>query len=354
VKHLVLGLLAAPGVAHDLARELERELPAALARRFSGTEWTVVARGEPRAAAGAGNVDLVKIARRRMLRDGWDLAICLTDLPLHVGRRPVIAHAAVSTGVGLVSVPALGAADLERRLRQTLMRLVAGLLGESPSGSASVGELVKADERTIRFVTRPGRGNVRLLVGMVRANRPWRLASGLSRALVGALGTAAFGLASTGVWHIADGMGVARSVALCLGAVLVTCVSLIVVHELWEHAPDAGREARERVMLFNLATAITIALGVITLYVALLAIIVLCEAVLISPHVLEQELGHPVNAGDYLGLAWVVTSLATIGGALGGAVESDDAVREAAYDYRPDEESEDEMAEDDLETAASR
>jgi hypothetical protein len=130
-------------------------------------------------------------------------------------------------------------------------------------------------------------------------------------------------------------------------------VSLIVVHELWEHAPDSTPEARERVVLFNLATAITIALGVITLYVALLAIIATCEAILISPHVLEQELGHPVNAGDYLGLAWVVTSLATIGGALGAAVESDDAVREAAYDYRPDEHTEDQVGDEDLEEAAA-
>jgi len=46
---------------------------------------------------------------------------------------------------------------------------------------------------------------------------------------------------------------------------------------------------------------------------------------------LEQELGFPVSAEDYARLAWLVASVATVGGALGALVESDDAVRDAAY-----------------------
>ena len=356
-KPLVVGLLTASGLAHTVAARVARRLPSALAERFAGFEWKTVVKEDALAGASpsASRVDLVQISRRRMLEEGWDFVICLTDLPLHVGRRPVTAHASVTLGVGVVSLPALGAVDLQNRVRQAVLRVIDGLLGDradrrpkggadrrrrvarmrmrlhllsSPVGYADVGE-----DRTIRFVTAVGRGNFRLLVGMVRANRPWRLISGLSRALVGALGTTAFGLASTGVWKLADGMGWARLVALSLGSVLVTCLSLIVVHELWERSP--GPESRERVVLFNLATAITITLGVLTLYLALLVIITGAAATLIAPGVLESEVHHSVDAGDYLRLAWVLTSLATLGGALGAAVESDEAVRAAAYGYHP-------------------
>src|SRR5205823_13505641 len=52
---------------------------------------------------------------------------------------------------------------------------------------------------------------------------------------------------------------------------------------------------------------------------------------LLSPHALASGLGHPVGTGDYATLAWFTASLATVGGALGAGLESDEAVREAAY-----------------------
>ena len=91
----------------------------------------------------------------------------------------------------------------------------------------------------MRFTARVLSGNLRLLGGMVRANRPWRLAIRLSRALTAAIAAGVFALVTADLWRLADAFG------------------------------------------------------------------------------------------------WLTSSLATVGGALGAGLESDEAVREAAYTYRP-------------------
>src|SRR5206468_1800316 len=88
---------------------------------------------------------------------------------------------------------------------------------------------------------------------------------------------------------------------------------------------------RDQVILFNFATATTVAIGIGTLYLALFLLIFAGAELLLSPNVLASGLGHGVGLGDYATLAWFTASLATVGGALGASLESDEAVREAAY-----------------------
>ncbi len=89
--------------------------------------------------------------------------------------------------------------------------------------------------------------------------------------------------------------------------------------------------------MFNVATALTIALGILAHYAALFVLTVVAAFAVIAPAVLASDVHHQVGVVDYLGLAWLVTTLGTVGGALGTAVESDRAVREAAYGYRAQE-----------------
>jgi hypothetical protein len=358
---LRVGLIAPPGPALELARQLAEELPAALREQVSGdVEWAVpVLEADVYAGPGTGGVEMIDLARELMLEEGWDLAISVTDLPLRIRRRPLVADASATHGVGVLSLPALGAVQRRRRARDAVVRLVLGLLGESLDGrpTSTTGQRLRIGRRVaelvapvrpvvpsdgdvdLRFVAAVVRGNLRLLLGMVRANRPWRLVTHLSRALGAALAAVAFALVTSDIWKIADSLGWVRLLAIALVSLAMIVVALVVAHGLWERAPT-GR-GREQAVLFNLATTATVAVGVATLYVALFLLSLLGAGLVLDSDVLARALGHPVDFGDYAGLAWFVSSLSTVGGALGAGLESDVAVREAAYGYRPDRAADD-------------
>src|SRR4051812_42903339 len=114
---VVIGLLATHE-DHQLAESLAGELPQVLCERLDGgTRWRVEIRATEPADAAARPGELVDAVRRSLLDRGWELGIGLTALPLREGRRPVASHASASHGVGLISVPALGAVHREARLR---------------------------------------------------------------------------------------------------------------------------------------------------------------------------------------------------------------------------------------------
>jgi hypothetical protein len=339
---IVLGLVAAPGLAEQAARQLAVELPAVLAQRYPRFQWSVVLRTEPLASTLGGEVDLLQLVREQMRHEGWQLALCLTNLPLHAGRRPLTAQASVVLGVALLSVPALGPVELDERTREAALRLIDTLVRREasshprprrgraralsrrslvrPTAAAPLGRMDAPDANTVRYVARPAAGTLRLLLG-------------LSRALVAALGVGAFGLTSPAIWQVADAMTWPRLLLVALGALIAITLSLIVAHGLWDRR--APLSVHDPVSLINLATACTVALGVLSLFAALLVITVTFSAALIPGTVLAAQLKHPAPVTDYLRIGWVVSALATIGGALGAALESDLAVQQAAYGLRP-------------------
>jgi hypothetical protein len=285
------------------------------------------------------------------------MAVCMTDAPLRIGRRPVLADASATHGVALISLPALGGVQTRRRARDAVVRLVDGLVGESlelgKDGSgrrervshriASLAAPIRAveppdDEVDLRFVAAVVRGNLRLLAGMVRANRPWRLIVRLSRALAAAAAAVVFALVSSDLWLLAAALSWPRLLVLTVLSVGATVLWLIVSHRLWE--PRQGRGSRQQTVLFNVATTLTLLLGVASLYAALFGLTIAMAALVIDAGVLGRALGHDADLGDYVALAWMASSLATIAGGLGAGLESDEAVREAAYGYRVERASE--------------
>ena len=347
----VLGLLADPDLPAELAEGLAGELPELLHEHVGDrAAWEVRVVSEPFAAGEVDQGQLLAVARERLRREAWDLAVCLTDLPFRSGRRLLVADLNAADGVALVSVPALGAVRLRRRARQAIVRLVRELVQERPepvgrhgprprgrpAGLAGpVRRVPSGDgEVGVRFVASNVRGRARVVAGMVRANRPWRLMLGLSSALAAALATSAFGLTQDTIWQLADALDPWRLVLAGLGSIASLVVWLIADHELWERR--SGRAARlgQPIGLYNAATVLTVALGVACLYGALLVLNFLAAEIFIPDEVLGESLGHPAGVPAHALLAWATTSAAVVGGALGSGLESDEAVRRAAYGNR--------------------
>lgn len=348
---IVIGLLADPALPAEIADQLASELPNCLATGVSQqTAWEVRIVHETLAVDEEGGIPISGIADERLAREGWDLAVVLTDRPQRAGTQPILGDVSVSHGVGLLSLPALGAVNTRKRARDTIVQLIAEMakerleLGdgghqrsrESRPAWAQVGRArwqTPSDEDVDLRIVVPGvHGRVRLLAGMVRANRPWRLALGLSSALAAALAASAFGLVSTSVWLLGDTMGGLRQATTATGAIGAMVVWLIVAHGLWEDSRK-GTE-RRRARLYNLSTVVTLTLGVVCFYAALFALNLIATGLVLSPGLFRSELSHQVSWTDYVALASLTSSMGTIAGAVGSGLESDTAVREAAYSHR--------------------
>ena len=333
----------------DAAAVLAAELETALRERYPELRWNVTAVVDLLVAPPADLAELVDAARARLLEEGWDLAVHLTEIPLRLDRRPLLSHVSPTHGVALVSIPAHGVVGTSRRLRASLADAVGALVGDAreDAGNRRTPDRTRRTQRRLRelaadvegpeaegvaFPLRVIGANFRLLLGMIRANRPWRLVVGLSRAVVAALAVVVVTVIFTDVWRISASLSVLRLLALMLVSVSIAVVALIVLHGLWERTSDP--QAREQVMLFNAATLGTMALGIVSLYGEIFVVTLPGVALLVDPGLLGNAIGHPAHLSDYLRLDWLVCSLATVGGALGGALESDSAVREAAYAAR--------------------
>jgi hypothetical protein len=344
---VVIGLISAPGTTTEIASTLADELRAELGLHLPTVQWRVPTVVDALVHPPADDATLVAAARDRLLTEDWDLAVCLTDLPLKAHRRPVVAHASPVHGVAVVCLPALGAVGLRRRTRDTIVGLVPTLLGVTQEHAlrgrgAALGRRASELGRnqqpetdgSVRFTARVLSGNLRLLIGMIRANQPWRLAIGLSRALTAALATGVFALVTHDIWQLSDALGWVSLSVIGVGSVAAIVAALIVGAGLWEHSSHPV--GRKQVTLFNLATTSTVVLGVLFLYVALVVLALLTSPVLVPSRLFAEGIGHTARWGDYLKLVWLTSSLATLGGALGAGLESDEVVRAAAYTHRRD------------------
>ncbi|QYJ03647.1 hypothetical protein KUV85_15120 [Nocardioides panacisoli] len=359
----VVGLVADPGVPHRIARWLAEEDRLA-ARLAEGTDdhWRVEVVEQQLHLDADGTLPAAELGRHALAEHDWDAVVLVTDLPRRAEWLPILADYTTDDCIAMLSVPALGALRTRRRALRATAHVVSEHVNprrtqqqragdEDDREQSGPGHPTDEQSRRARGMRAPlghvessyegidehiallgVRGRLRLLAGMVRANRPWLLLPSLSPAIAGAAAGAAFGVFYSNIWKLADAFAPWRLVLVTGVAVGAMIIWLIADNGLWERRRDLG--SREAAVIANTATTATISVAVLFMYL-LLFVATLFAAFVVIPHGhMESQVGHAVGLADYVGLAWLSTSMGTIAGALGSGLADEEAVKQAAYSRR--------------------
>ena len=354
---VVVGLLTDKGMPASVAARLSGELPAVLTEQLSNqVDWQVHTRCDSLRLDENGLIPMLALADEYKPVHDWDVLVLLTDLPRRAGTQPIVSDYSTSRGVGLVSMPALGAFRVQHRTRNLIVHLIGHLLEEnlsldpephrhSPHGclTGRLGDVVAptkhmpSDDQGIdmHLALIGLRGRLRLLAGMVLGNRPWRLVPHLSSATAAAAATAAYGLMTNNFWQMADALSLPRLALINIVAIAAMAIWLLTYNHLWER--PAERAEREKAFLYNVSTLLTLSLGVACMYAILFVLTLVAAGALIDSGYLQAILRHSVGIADYVKIVWLTSSVGIVAGAIGSGLESEEAIRKATYSKREQE-----------------
>ncbi len=368
----VVGLVPAPEMSAEMAKQVIDQLPELLTNYVDDRlSWEVQLVVDPLIGAAEASTDIIESILEYKRDRQWDYAICITDLPIYKHGRFVIAETSTVHGVAMVSLPAFGITAIRRRLSEAILQLVNELHhGSSEEDRARQEQRTQQSDKVhqslrgkgarkllgrhlyeklfpIRRIALPGKGDsfdvrfiadsringkLRILAGMVRANRPWTIFPAFKGVIAVAFATGAYGLVFPTLWQLSANYGRPRLVLL-MGVAMVAMIAwIILAHALWESIKNARSPRLAR--LYNTVTVLTLSAGVIFYYAILLGLFCFTVLVFIPANMLEAQLGQAASLFDYTALAWLATSVATIAGALGAGLEDEETVRNATYGYR--------------------
>lgn len=346
---VVVGLAADPGIPTEVARTLADRLPQRLSQEVDdAVRWQVEVVSEVLHLDGEGQLSILRQGENMGDR-GWDMTVGLTELPRRMGRRPVVLEADTSRAMAWVSVPALGGLRLRSQAETAVVALIDRMLRvargtpvdeldavDGPAATSPLAPRTDTAEGDAQFEAASMLGwgsRLRLLFGMVRVNRPWRLVGSLDNVFAAAAATGAFGVFYASVWNMADTLSPIRLALISLVAIAVMVWWLIFHNGLWERSTVHGGQSSQP-RLYNATTVLTVLIGVACMYLLLFVATLLASLAVISSEYLEATLQHPVDVTDYIQIAWFASSMGTVAGALGSNFESEAAIRHAAYGRR--------------------
>lgn len=341
---IVVGVVADGGFPTKAAGKLDRLLPAILNRRIDASiQWDVRVSTRTMPLTEENVVSLTHDLAAVKSQEDWDMAVYVTDLPRFARGRVVIADVNVHQGLAIVSMPALGL-GVSRRLSKVILHVIGKIYAADAGADAGRGRRLKGmagpvelagstrSEIDTYIALRRAQGLLRLIVGLVFSNRPWRLVWDLKSAIAAAAAAGAFGIFYSSIAQLSDDMGKGRLAVVTVAVIVVTTMWLIAYNRLWE--TPAGPLSRRRFTIYNASSIATVTISLVCMYAVLVLVLLTGSAIVIPPEFLSNQLGHSVGFMAYVDLAWLSASMGMVAGALGASFDSTDAIRAALYSQR--------------------
>lgn len=341
---ITLGLVPSPGLPEEVAWDIREDLAHELGDFVdTAATWDVQVVPDPLTGTDITSADLfdklVALAKSRE----WDYSIALTDIPARSSKRIVLATASADAPAAWISIPALGPFSLRRRTRQLTSELVRSFtMRRSDEANAEAIISTKIAHRDTaasetgametNYIAPGMLARLRLLGGMVYSNQPWTTFASFKTTVATAVATASYGLIFTSVWEFGSVYSIWRLVGLMLLALGFLGVWIIISHRLWQ--PQWNVTAQFVTSMYNAATVVTVACGVIFAYALVYIVLVIEAAVFMPPSILESRLYVSPDPSIYLRSAWVAASVGTLAGAIGAGLEDTEAVRKATFGWR--------------------
>lgn len=369
MEEITVGLIPAPELPEEIISKLLDTLPDTFSQTIEGDiSWKAEMDVDPLTGAAEKVTEIIEEAKTLKHQHGWTYAICLTDLPIFSGNDLVLADANVSAGVAQISLPAFGTMPMKKRIKQTIIQMVSELyyggLEHNPFKMAQkgIGPLTVKKQRNlfkallghfhfssirrieppeplenigVRFIITPKlNGKLRVLMGMTYANQPWKIMPSFKSVVAIAFATGAYGLIFPTLWKLSVAYDTVRFIGLSLAAIISMIVWIVFSHNLWEPAGDKNKKRLRR--LYNGTTFLTLGVAVLIYYIVLYILFLIVVSIFVPPAMFESQTGidGPTGIHNYFRLAWLVTSVATIAGAIGAGLENDERVRNVTYSYR--------------------
>ncbi|WP_404408107.1 hypothetical protein [Jeotgalibacillus malaysiensis] len=368
-----VGLISAPGYPRELIDSLKAELPELLAYFVDDTyKWNIDCLIDSLTGGTDQSEEVIKSILSIRDENKWDFTVAITDIPLLDGKKAIIAEAYEEAHIALISLPGLGAVPLTRRVRDSILQLVNEMFYTSSEEGREKAEqrLQKKDQtenkdlktrNPKRLVGRKGFDKIspikrelpedteyidvrfkvnsyfgsafRLLTGMVRANKPWAMFSSFKKVIMLAFTTGAYALVFPTLWMLSNEYSIWRMLLLSIISILAMVFWIISAHQLWEKKKVTTKASHIR-KLYNATTFFTLFTAVCFYYMLLFTLFSFAVILFIPMGLLQSEVSPDVGYVNYFYIAWTATSIATIIGALGSALEDEEVVLSSTYGYR--------------------